>query len=122
MNLVLQGDAIKTAIEAHRRDMPYCMGTLFWQHNDCWPVASWSSRDYYGRWKAQHYFAKAAFRDVLVSPIVNNDKLDVYIVSDRLRKTSAILELEFCDMEGKLVNSISPKFTLIIFRRKNINL
>ena len=112
MNLVLQGDAIKTAIEAHRRDMPYCMGTLFWQHNDCWPVASWSSRDYYGRWKAQHYFAKAAFRDVLVSPIVNNDRLDVYIVSDRLRKTSAILELEVCDMEGKLVNSIRRSVTI----------
>ena len=112
MNQLLQGDAIKMAIEAHRRDMPFCMGTLFWQHNDCWPVASWSSRDYYGRWKAQHYFAKAAFRDVLVSPIVNNDRLDVYIVSDRLRKTSAILELEVCDMEGKLVNSIRRSVTI----------
>lgn len=46
MNHVLQGDAIKTAIESHRRQMPYNMGTLFWQHNDCWPVASWASRDY----------------------------------------------------------------------------
>ena len=51
VGMILQGDAIKTAIEAHRRDMPYCMGSLFWQHNDCWPVASWSSRDYYGRRK-----------------------------------------------------------------------
>lgn len=39
-NQVLQGDAIKTAIESHRRDMPYCMGTLYWQHNDCWPVTT----------------------------------------------------------------------------------
>ena len=54
MSHVLQGDAIKTAIEAHRRDKPYCWGSLFWQHNDCWPVASWASRDWYGRWKAQH--------------------------------------------------------------------
>lgn len=68
MNHVLQGDAIKTAIEAHRRDMPYCMGTLFWQHNDCWPVASWASRDYYGRWKAQHYFARKAYRDISFLP------------------------------------------------------
>lgn len=58
MSHVLQGDAIKTAIEAHRRDKPYCWGSLFWQHNDCWPVASWASRDWYGRWKAQHYFAR----------------------------------------------------------------
>ena len=71
MNQVLQGDAIKTAIEAHRRDRPYCMGTLFWQHNDCWPVASWASRDYYGHWKAQHYFARKAFDDLLVSPIAD---------------------------------------------------
>lgn len=71
MNHVLQGDAIKTAIEAHRRDMPYCMGTLFWQHNDCWPVSSWASRDYYGRWKAQHYFTRKAYRDILVSPIAD---------------------------------------------------
>lgn len=47
LNHVMQGDAIKTAIEAHRRNMPYTMGSLFWQHNECWPVASWSSRDYY---------------------------------------------------------------------------
>ena len=67
MNHVLQGDAIKTAIEAHRRDMPYCMGTLFWQHNDCWPVASWASRDYYGRWKALHYYAKRFFAPVMLS-------------------------------------------------------
>ena len=66
MSHVLQGDAIKTAIEAHRRDKPYCWGSLFWQHNDCWPVASWASRDWYGRWKAQHYFARPAFDDILV--------------------------------------------------------
>ena len=105
MNLVLQGDAIKTAVEAHRRDMPYCMGTLFWQHNDCWPVASWSSRDYYGRWKAQHYFIKKAYQDVLVSADINDGKLDVYVVSDRLRKTAAMIKLEAYDMEGKLINS-----------------
>jgi len=88
MNHILQGDAIKTAIEAHRRDMGYCMGTLFWQINDCWPVASWSSRDYYGRWKAQHYFVREAYRDILVSPIEKNDSLSVYIVSDRLKNAN----------------------------------
>lgn len=80
---VLQGDAIKTAIEAHRRDMPYCMGTLVWQHNDCWPVASWAGRDWYGRWKAQQYYSKAAYDDILVSPVVMGDTLRVNIVSDR---------------------------------------
>lgn len=55
---VLQAEGIRMAIEAHRRAMPYCMGTLFWQIDDCWPVASWSSMDYYGRWKAMQYMAK----------------------------------------------------------------
>ena len=81
---ILQGDAIKTAIEAHRRDKGYCWGSLYWQHNDCWPVASWSSRDWYGVWKAQHYFARYAFADILISPILDGGQLDIYAVSDLL--------------------------------------
>ena len=103
MGLVLQGDAIKTAIEAHRRDRPYCMGTLFWQHNDCWPVASWSSRDYYGRWKAQHYFAKKAFNEILVSPVADDKQLNVYVVSDKLTKQSMILDVRVIDLSGNLI-------------------
>ena len=104
MNHLLQGDAIKTAIEAHRRDMPYCMGTLFWQHNDCWPVASWSSRDYYGRWKAQHYFAREAYRDLLVSPIAQNDTLYVYTVSDRRSITPGNLQIVAMTIAGDTVS------------------
>ncbi|MDR1896043.1 MAG: glycoside hydrolase family 2 protein [Prevotellaceae bacterium] len=100
---ILQGDAIKTAIEAHRRDMPYCMGSLFWQHNDCWPVASWSSRDYYGRWKAQHYFAKKAYRNILVSPIAKDGKLDVYAVSDEQKVTKGKLRIRVMDLRGKIL-------------------
>ena len=100
---LLQGDAIRTAMEAHRRDMPYCMGTLFWQHNDCWPVASWSSRDYYGRWKAQHYFAKKAFNNLLVSPVANNDTLDVYIVSDKLKPVKGELQIKIMDLKGNIL-------------------
>jgi Beta-galactosidase/beta-glucuronidase len=103
MGLLLQGDAIKTAIEAHRRDMPYCMGTLYWQHNDCWPVASWSSRDYYGRWKAQHYFTRKAFENVLVSPIKEDDKLNVYIVSDNLSTERGKLEVRVMDLAGNVL-------------------
>lgn len=106
MNHVLQGDAIKTAIEAHRRDMPYCMGTLFWQHNDCWPVASWASRDYYGRWKAQHYFARKAYRDILVSPITDEDGvLNIQVVSDRLKSCNGTLQVEVMKLTGEKVSS-----------------
>lgn len=105
MNHVLQGDAIKTAIEAHRRDMPYCMGTLFWQHNDCWPVASWASRDYYGRWKAQHYYTRDAYRDILVSPLAEDGKLNVYVISDRLKPCTATLEVQVMKFNGEVINS-----------------
>lgn len=103
VGMILQGDAIKTAMEAHRRDMPYCMGSLFWQHNDCWPVASWASRDYYGRWKAQHYFAKKAYDMILVSPVVLNEKLTVHLVSDYLKAVNGKFLLKVMDMKGNVV-------------------
>ncbi|MDR0976713.1 MAG: glycoside hydrolase family 2 protein [Prevotellaceae bacterium] len=109
---LLQGDAIRTAIEAHRRDMPYCMGTLFWQHNDCWPVASWSSRDYYGRWKAQHYFSRKAFADLLVSPILEAGALRVYVVSDRLKPVRGKLTVSVLNLQGETLFTQSKQVTL----------
>lgn len=95
---------MKIAMEAHRRDMGYCMGSLFWQHNDCWPVASWASRDYYGRWKAQHYFTREAFKDILVSPILKDDNLDIYIVSDRLKNTKGKLHISVMTLDGRVIS------------------
>lgn len=112
LNQVLQGEAIRKAIEAHRRDKPYCWGSLFWQHNDCWPVASWSSRDWYGRWKAQHYLARAAFDDVLVSPHVEKEELQVWIVSDRRTKVRGQLETTILRMDGRELYSDRRNVTL----------
>jgi beta-mannosidase len=112
MNNVLQGDAIRTAIEAHRRDMPYCMGSLYWQHNDCWPVASWSSRDYYGRWKATHYFARNSFADLLVSAVENDGYLNVYVVSDRLKNLKGTLSVRVLSLTGETVNIIRQNVTV----------
>lgn len=121
MNNVLQGDAIRTAIEAHRRDKPYCMGTLFWQHNDCWPVASWASRDYYGRWKAQHYFARKAYRDVLVSPIKGDDgKLNIYVVSDRLSACQGMLNVTISKLNGEEVSAFKKKVKIAANSSENV--
>lgn len=108
---ILQGDAIKTAVEAHRRDMPHCMGTLVWQHNDCWPVASWAGRDYYGRWKAQQYYSRAAYDDILVSPVVINDTLSVNIVTDRRTPAKGTFTLTAMTLDGKPVMTRSFPFT-----------
>ncbi|WP_289004790.1 glycoside hydrolase family 2 protein [Parabacteroides sp.] len=112
MSILLQGDAMKTAMEAHRRMMPYNMGSLFWQHNDCWPVASWSSRDYYGRWKAQHYFTKKAFRDILVSPIAEDGTLNVWVISDRLKAVKGKLDIRVMDLKGTVLFSKNSNVTL----------
>ena len=64
---LLQAEAIKYGVEHLRRNRGRCMGAVYWQLNDCWPVASWSSVDYYGRWKALHYYAVRFFKPVMIS-------------------------------------------------------
>ncbi len=64
---LLQAEAIRYGVEHWRRHRGACMGAIIWQLNDCWPVASWSSIDYFGRWKALHYAAKRFFAPLLIS-------------------------------------------------------
>ena len=64
---LLQAEAIRYGVEHFRRNRGRCMGAVIWQLNDCWPVASWASIDYCGRWKALHYYAKRFFAPVLLS-------------------------------------------------------
>ncbi len=64
---LLQGDAIRYGVEHFRRNRGECMGTVVWQLNDIWPVASWSSIDYYGRWKALHYMERRMFAPLMIS-------------------------------------------------------
>lgn len=64
---LLQADAIRYGVEHFRRNRGRCMGAVYWQLNDCWPVISWSSVDYEGRWKALHYYAKRFFAPVMIS-------------------------------------------------------
>lgn len=64
---LLQAEAIKYGVEHWRRNRGRCMGAVYWQLNDIWPVASWASIDYFGRWKALHYFAKRFFSPLMIS-------------------------------------------------------
>jgi beta-mannosidase len=99
-------------MDAHRRNMPYCMGSLVWQHNDCWPVASWSSRDYYGRWKAQHYFTVKSFADILISPVEEEGIIKLYGISDRLKKTSGMLSVQVINLDKGLVSELKHNITV----------
>ncbi|MDD5864331.1 MAG: glycoside hydrolase family 2 protein [Firmicutes bacterium] len=64
---LLQAQAMQYGVEHWRRHRGCCMGAVVWQLNDCWPVASWASIDYYGRWKALHYYEKRFYAPVLIS-------------------------------------------------------
>ena len=100
---VLQAEGIKIGAEYFRRLRPETMGSIFWQLNDCWPVASWSSIDYYGRWKALQYYARRFYAPVLVSPHVEDGALKVYIVSDKVKAEPALLRARLMDFNGKVL-------------------
>ena len=102
MSQILQADGIKTAIEAHRRNKDKCMGSLYWQLNDCWPGASWSSIDYYGKWKALYYQVKKAFKPVIISHEFIDSNLYIYTVSDINKDFMGIIELSLLDFKSAI--------------------
>jgi beta-mannosidase len=103
LSQILQGIGMKLAVEHWRRNMPRTMGTLYWQFNDCWPVASWSSIDYYHRWKALHYMARRFYSPVLVSGIedTKSNKINLYVTSDLSEIKFGKLSWLVTDTKGK---------------------
>ncbi len=106
---ILQAEGMKRGIEAHRSAMPYCMGTLYWQLNDVWPVASWSGIDGLGRWKALHYAAKEAFAPLLISPKRTGNQLEIELVSDYLEKIQADISIAIFDFQGNKISDYEKK-------------
>jgi beta-mannosidase len=103
---VLQAEGIKIGAEHFRRIMPRNMGSLYWQANDCWQVASWSGMDYFGRWKALMYYTKRFYAPMMVSPHVDDDgTMNIYVVSDSPEEKSAQLALTLMDLNGKTLSS-----------------
>jgi beta-mannosidase len=103
LSQVQQAEIIKIGAEHLRRQRPRTMGSLYWQLNDCWPVASWASIDYFGRWKALHYYARRFYDDVLVSPFLHDDTVDVYVVSDKLQPISGTIHMRLLDFSGNVL-------------------
>ncbi|QUI24168.1 glycoside hydrolase family 2 protein [Vallitalea pronyensis] len=88
---IVQAEAVRCAIEHCRRNRGRCMGTVYWQLNDCYPVASWSSIDYYGRWKALHYFAKRFYGNELLSAEDDGTRINLCMVNDGLEAFSGVV-------------------------------
>ena len=109
---VLQAEAVKIGAEHLRRIRPRSMGSIYWQLNDCWPVASWSSLDYYGRWKALHYYARRFYNDVVVLPHEEDGGVAVYGVSDRVTASDARLRVRLMTMDGKVLKEMEQAVTL----------
>jgi beta-mannosidase len=100
---LVQAEGIRRAIEAQRRSMPTCMGSLYWQLNDVWQGASWSSIDNFGRWKALQYASRDAYANVLVSPILKKDVLEIHIVNDQLTGFEGELFVQTLDFHGRTI-------------------
>jgi beta-mannosidase len=100
---LMQADAVKTAIEAHRRNQPVTMGTMFWQWNDCWPVTSWSAIDYYGRKKALYYEVKRSYAPDVALPLYMDYQPyaggPVIAVSGDLESRDIELQIDFIDFQ-----------------------
>ncbi len=112
LSQLLQAEGISLGIEAYRRAKPYCMGSLYWQLNDCWPAISWSGIDYDGRWKAMHYYAKRSFEPVSISVVNEEGELRVFIINDRLNKIDGKIVLNLNDLNGKIISSIEKLITV----------
>ncbi|MBK7180851.1 MAG: glycoside hydrolase family 2 protein [Chloroflexi bacterium] len=83
LSMALQAEGIRYGVEHWRRAQERVAGTLYWQLNDCWPVASWSSLDYFGRWKALHYAARRFYAPLLLSIEDAPPRQGIYLTNDR---------------------------------------
>ncbi len=107
LSQIQQGLSVKYAVEHWRRNMNRCRGALYWQINDCWPVASWASIDYFGRWKALHYMAKKFFAPVLVSGVENAEKstVEIHVSCDAKAPVKGELRWMLIDVNGKTIRT-----------------
>jgi beta-mannosidase len=102
---LLQAEAVRAGVEHWRRNRGRCMGAIYWQLNDCWPVASWASIDSEGRWKALHYAAKRFYAPVLVSCHRTDWQLRVSVANDTLDEFRGTLLWRAVDALGNTLAS-----------------
>jgi len=107
LTMVLQAEGIRYGVEHWRRNRHRVSGTLYWQLNDCWPVASWSSMDYFGRWKALHYISRRFYAPLLMS-IEDDEKnavMKVHLTSDLREDWTGKIHWRLMRLDGDVLDS-----------------
>ena len=105
LSMVLQAEGIRYGVEHWRRHPERVAGTLYWQLNDCWPVASWSSLDYFGRWKALHYAARRFYAPLMLSIEDKPPQQDVYVTNDTVEPWEGTLRWSLETLSGEVLTS-----------------
>lgn len=108
---LIQAEGIKYGVEHWRRNRGRCMGAIYWQLNDCWPVASWSSIDSFGRWKALHYVAKRFYTPVMISACEEDTNVSLWMCNETRDKVS-----------GKAVWKLLRNNEVLLSEEKNMEL
>ncbi|WP_348697201.1 glycoside hydrolase family 2 protein [Duganella fentianensis] len=104
LSQIAQAEGIALAASHHRASRPYTMGSLYWQLNDVWPGASWSSVDWYGRWKALQFYARRFYAPVAVAALRDaNGMSRVHLLNDRSHSLRGTLRLRVTSLDGQLL-------------------
>ena len=103
LSLLLQAEGIRYGVEHWRRNRSRVSGTLIWQLNDCWPVASWASLDYFGRWKALHYAAKRFYAPLLLSVEDVGKVMKIHITSDLVEPVDTLVHWRLETLDGEIL-------------------
>lgn len=120
LSMLLQAEGIRYGVEHWRRNKHRVSGTLYWQLNDCWPVASWASLDYYGRWKALHYAAKRFYAPLLMSIEDIGTTMKLYVTSDINQTVEGKVRWLLMTIGGETVKSGEAAFTLAALQSQQI--
>ncbi len=103
LTMVLQAEGIRYGVEHWRRNKERVSGTLYWQLNDCWPVASWSSLDFFGRWKALHYATRKFYAPVMLSLKETGTNVEIHVTSDLQKPWDGVVKWQLLSLDGEVL-------------------
>jgi beta-mannosidase len=124
LSQLTQAEGLKYIIQGHRSHKPYCWGSMYWQIDDCWPTVSWSTIDYFYRWKAAHYFVRKAYKPIIVNAIIDTTKqINIQVITDEMATFQGKIIYKLLDFAGKTIKedsvdvSLSPNSSNSILRK-----